>query len=331
MAQRLPGVALVLAMCAMGAGVAAFQTHFVGRAYVDVLVAALLLSVIVRSVWQSQADFSPLAAGAMWVSSQWLELSVALLGLSMDLRTLGAEGWRVAVLIVMGVLLSVGLVFAVGRLVGLHSKLAALVAAGNGICGNSAIAAVATAIRADKADTARAVALTAVFGLLLVVGLPFLIVPLGLNDREFGVLAGMSIYAVPQVMAAGFSVSQAAGETAMLIKLGRVALLGPLVLLAAWLLGGRDNRAQPAPRLPRFILAFACFMLLRTMELVPASVSELAKQSSHWLAVAAMAGLGLCVDFRTVRQAGAKVTLVVVLAMAMTLVQTVILIRSLLV
>ena len=106
---------------------------------------------------------------------------------------------------------------------------AALVAIGNSICGNSAIAALAPVIGAEKKDVASAIGLTAVIGVLLVLGLPMLIAPFMLSNYQYGVLAGMSVYAVPQVVAAAFPVSELSGNVATLVNLTRVLLLGPAV------------------------------------------------------------------------------------------------------
>ena len=99
-------------------------------------------------------------------------------------------------LVVLGLSLSYG----IGRAMGLPHKLAVLVACGNAICGNSAIAAVAPVIHAEKEHVASAIAFTAILGVAVVIGLPFLITPLGLSHYQYGVLAGLTVYAVPQVL-----------------------------------------------------------------------------------------------------------------------------------
>src|SRR5438552_618781 len=78
---------------------------------------------------------------------------------------------------------------------GLTTRRAVLVAVGSSICGRSAIAAVAPVIRAEKKDVASAVGLTAVIGVMLILALPLLIVPLALSTYQYGVLAGMAVYA----------------------------------------------------------------------------------------------------------------------------------------
>src|SRR6185436_18415978 len=109
-------------------------------------------------------------------------------------------------------------------------KLAILVACGNAICGNSAIAAVAPAIGASREDVAASIAFTAVLGVVVVVMLPLLAGPLGLSEFQYGALTGLTVYAVPQVLAAAYAVSLYSGQIATLVNLARVLMLGPVVV-----------------------------------------------------------------------------------------------------
>ncbi|WP_159181879.1 putative sulfate exporter family transporter, partial [Escherichia coli] len=92
--------------------------------------------------------------------------------------------------------------YGLARLLGLKTKLAILIACGNSICGNSAIAAVAPVIEADGDDIASSISFTAILGVLMVLGLPLLIPLLKLTATQYGILAGLTVYAVPQVLAA---------------------------------------------------------------------------------------------------------------------------------
>src|SRR5690606_29073597 len=120
--------------------------------------------------------------------------------------------------------------YTVARLLGLSPSLATLIACGNAICGNAAIAAVAPVIGADGSDVAAAIAFTAVLGVIVVLALPPLGMALGLSGYGYGVVAGLTVYAVPQVIAATFPVSALAGQVGTLVKLVRVLMLGPVVV-----------------------------------------------------------------------------------------------------
>jgi uncharacterized membrane protein YadS len=109
-----------------------------------------------------------------------------------------------------------------------------LVACGNSICGNSAIAAVAPVIGADGEDVAASIAFTAVLGVVVVLLLPFLAPLLHLSGLQYGVLAGLTVYAVPQVLAATAPLGMVAVQMGTLVKLVRVLMLGPVVLVLCW-------------------------------------------------------------------------------------------------
>jgi uncharacterized integral membrane protein (TIGR00698 family) len=167
-----------------------------------------------------------------------------------------------------------------------------------------------------------------VLGVAMVLGLPLLIGVLGLSHYQYGVLAGMTVYAVPQVIAATFPVSALAGEVGTLVKLVRVLMLGPVVIFfslrAPRAADGR--RVEITKLVPWFIVGFVVLALLRSVGVLPTSVALPVREVSRWLTVVALAALGLGVDVRAVGRAGIRVSLVVTLSLLLLLVLSVALI-----
>src|SRR5262249_55876665 len=159
---------------------------------------AMLAGMLVRSRANLPSATQPVFR---FFSKEVLEAAVLLLGASMDVPRLFAPGPMLALGIVALVCAALACRYLVGRAAGLSSQLGVLVACGNAICGNSAIAAVAPVISADREDIAASISLTAVLGVGLVLSLPLLIPVLGLSHYQYGVLAGLTVYAVPQVLA----------------------------------------------------------------------------------------------------------------------------------
>ncbi len=312
----IPGVLLAAALSALALLVAEIEQRATGHLLIEALVVALLLGVLARNAIPRPAVF---VGGAGFAAKQVLEAGVVLLGATIDLRQVFAAGPALIALTLTGVFGGIAVSFAAGRLLGLHAKLAVLVAVGNSICGNSAIAAVAPVIRADKKDVASAIALTAVLGVLLVLGLPLLIPVFDLSDYQYGVLAGMAVYAVPQVVAAAFPVSQLSGEVATLVKLGRVMLLGPVVLLFAVLyrLRGGEGTAKRGPNtyVPWFVALFFLFAVLRSTGFISAGLGGHAKDVSRLMTILAMAGLGFGVELASVRRTGPRVGAAVIVSL----------------
>lgn len=310
-ARLLPGLLIAAAITAVAVGIAQVEEALLGHAVLEPLVLALLLGLIVRAAWTPPAAAEP---GIAFAGKQLLEVAIVVLGLTLDLGEIVDAGAKIVISVLALVTMTLILGTLIGRAMGLGTRLAVLVAVGNAICGNSAIAAVAPAIRAKKTEVAAAISLTAVFGVGVVLVLPLLVPLLSLTDERYGVVAGLSVYAVPQVLAATFTVSAQAGQVASLVKLSRVVLLGPVVAVLAILFREPSEPGAGATRslslkkmLPWFVVGFAVAAALRTAGLVPDGLATGATNTSRLLTAVAMAGLGLGVDIRAVGQTGSRV------------------------
>lgn len=305
-------VSIVVALVSVACG--KIEEHLVGRAIIEPLVLAILVGMAVRTARGPSPKEEP---GVRFVAKDILELAVLLLGATMDVPRLFASGPALAVGIVGIVCTSLVVSYSIGRGVGLAPKLAVLVACGNSICGNSAIAAVAPVIGAEREDVAASIALTAVLGVVVVLCLPLLIVPLHYSHYQYGVLAGLTVYAVPQVLAAAFAVSVLSGQVATAVKLARVLMLGPVVMFFS--IRGRKQQPVDAQSLSRkrpslvpwFVTGFVLLALLRSTHVIPDVAADAANLVAGWLTIAAMAALGLTVDLRSVQSVGARVSMAV--------------------
>jgi uncharacterized integral membrane protein (TIGR00698 family) len=226
---------------------------------------------------------------------------------------------------------AIGASYGLCRFLGLPSRMAILVACGNSICGNSAIAAVAPVIGAKPEDVASSIAFTAILGVIVVLTLPLMIPLLGLSLTQYGVLAGLTVYAVPQVLAATVPVSMVSAQIGTLVKLVRVLMLGPVVI-ALSLKAGRQSatRSLSFGRLvPWFIIGFLGLAALRSLGLIPDVVLGFVTPAATLLTVVSMAALGLGVDLKILSRVGGRVTLAVTLSLVVLIVISVGLIRML--
>jgi uncharacterized integral membrane protein (TIGR00698 family) len=279
------------------------ETRLFGRAYVEAIVIAILLGAVIAGL---RPVGERLAAGVDFSARRILELAVCLIGVAIDTRLLRSTGPLLFAGVVGIVVVSLVATYFVGRGFGLTHRLAMLVAAGNSICGNSAIAAVAPVIGADAEDVAAAISFTAVVGVVVVLTLPLIAHPAGLTAPQYGIVAGLTVYAVPQVLAATLPVSVAAGAMGTLVKLMRVLLLGPLVI-ALGLAAHRSRSATRATLVPWFILGFIVFAAARSLGWLSPTAIDAIRWLATALTVVAMAALGLGVDFRALRRSSGRV------------------------
>lgn len=287
------------------------ETTLLGQPFIEAVALAIVLGMLVRNIWGHQAR---LVAGVDVAAKQGLEVAVVLLGASVNLPALLGAGPRLLGAVVLVVVGGITLSLLLSKMLGLNPKLAILIACGSSICGNSAIAAVAPAINAEREDIAASIGMTAVLGMVFVLVLPHLMPLFKFSQYQYGVLAGMTVYSVPQVLAATLPVSVLSGQIGTIVKLLRVLMLGPVVTFFAL----RYRRPSTTERfkigrfVPWFIVGFVLLSIIRSLGLMPEGVADVLRNASRWLTVLAMAALGLLVDLRTIRTVGKPVTFAVV-------------------
>ena len=320
----LPGLLLCAAVTGLALGLEALELRWLGRGWLDAVVLAILIGTVIRPLWPPPAMLRP---GVAFSARTLLEIAVVLLGASISAATVMAigPGLLLGTVVVVAVAILAG--YGLGRLLRLPHRMALLLACGNGVCGNSAIVAVAPVIEAEPEEVTAAIAFTAVLGVAVVLLLPLLALALEMSELRYGVVAGLTVYAVPQVLAATLPVGALATQTGTLIKLVRVLMLGPVVLAlslatalrapggAAGDVAGR-LRGVPLGRLvPWFIVGFLLMMAARSLELIPSGWLPPMDQAATALTVISMAALGLSTDARAVARSGPRIAIVVTLSL----------------
>ncbi len=318
-ARLLPGLLLCGVVTLAALALERAEAAVLGRAWLEALVLAILTGTLVRTAWSPGPRWRP---GVSFGAKQLLEVAVVLLGVSLSLQTIVAAGWGLLVGIACVVVVAIVGSYAAGRLLGVPHRMATLVACGNSICGNSAIAAIAPVIGATGDDIAASIAFTAVLGVAVVLGLPFLAPVLHLSALQYGALAGLTVYAVPQVLAATAPIGPLAVQLGTLVKLVRVLMLGPVVLVLSVMTqrSGKGLEAGWPPLrklVPWFIIGFLLLAAGRSAGLVPAAALAPIAALTNMLTIIAMAALGLGTDVRTVARAGVRVTATVTLSLVL--------------
>jgi uncharacterized integral membrane protein (TIGR00698 family) len=322
--ELTPGIVFCVFLTVLAFLLQDIERRLLGDAYLEALVLAILLGVVVRSLWTPTMRWN---AGIDFSAKLLLEFAVVLLGASISAATVFALGPAMLAGIACVVSLAIASSYIICRSLGLPRRMAILIACGNSICGNSAIAAVAPIIGADSDDVASSIAFTAVLGVAVVLGLPFLVPVLSLSLKQYGVLAGLTVYAVPQVLAATLPIGALSNQVGTVVKLVRVLMLGPVVLglsLVAGKLGEEPVEASSAKRalgdrpkavrpglhqlVPWFIIGFLLVAAARSLGLIPQPLLAPLASTAAILTTVSMAALGLGVNVRVVAKAGGRVT-----------------------
>lgn len=304
--RHLPGLgaAGIVALVAQGLSV-----HYGAPA----MLMAILLGMALH--WLSEAPRS--APGVAVAARDVLRIGVALLGLRISAGQLADLGPGLLGLIVLAVAATLGFGLIAARAFGQPRSFGFLTGGAVAICGASAAMALAALLprsktRADdraERDLVFAVAGVTLLSTLAMVLYPPLAAALGLDPRLTGVFLGATIHDVAQVVGAGFSVSPEAGETATLVKLIRVALLAPVVFLAALMLRARaasgSADGERPPLLPGFVLAFVLLAALNSVLVLPGWLTETAAAAARAALLMAIAAVGMKTSPRRLVQVGA--------------------------
>lgn len=280
-----------------------------GLAHLGPLTTALLLGLACRLVRPLPAELS---AGLAFSARTLLRLGIVLLGVRLNLALVLEAGPRILLLDL--TVITAGLIGItwLGRRLGLEPTLAALIAVDSSICGASAVAAAAPALRARDEDTTLVIPLCSLIGTAAVLGYTWMQHIHPVSDLHYGLMAGSTLHEIAQVMAAVNPVP-AAADIGTVTKLTRVVLLVPAVfLLSAWTARrGATQSATPAAK-PWFVLGFLAVGAVNTLALhwLPVARGTLEGVDHSVLSVAnflmamAMAAMGLQVDFSRLRANG---------------------------
>ena len=291
--ERLPPLVLGVMLAAALGAIATLG----GRAVpvVGAPVLAVLLGLAVRFAFRPGPWATPgIAASARWP----LQAAIVLLGTGIGLGTVLRVG--AASLPVMLGTLAVALLLGhvIGRALGIERPLRTLITVGTGVCGASAIAAVASVVEVEAADLAYAISTIFVFNIAAVLLFPGIGHAFGLSQQAFGLWAGTAVNDTSSVVAAGFAYGHAAGSHAVVVKLARTMTIIPIVLALA----ARERRtgtsqdARMTKRtriVPPFLLFFVLAAAVNSSGVIDATARHALTQTAIFLIAVALAGVGL--------------------------------------
>lgn len=317
---KLPGIILCVAL-----GLASYWvSDSLDLAFMDALVLSLIVGIVLRTVLVNAKQFDQ---GTKWSGKLLLEFAVLLTGASVFMPDFVDSGWQIAVFVVISTFAGMVVAYLVGnRLLGLDPKLTALVGIGNSICGNSAVAALAPVIRANSSQVGAAISFSAILGAIQILLLPTLSTTFGMSEFHYGLVAGISVYAVAQVMAASSVVGEFAATTATLVKLSRVVLLGPVIVVVGVIFRRAGlEQAENAPvrswssqlrsYVPWFVIGFLVLATFRSFDVITGDVAGNVRDLAKILFAIAMIGVGFGVNVRDLFKSGPRVVATVLAVM----------------
>jgi uncharacterized integral membrane protein (TIGR00698 family) len=308
--QRVQELAPGLGIALVVAAAASFLSEHYSA---PVMLYALLLGLGLNFLTETERT----RAGIEFTASTVLRLGVALLGLRIGWYQVTALGWAPVAMVVALVAASILVSIALARAMGFNPLFGFLSGGATGICGASAALALSAALPAhEKKEQATLFTVigVSVFSTLAMIVYPMIAHAFDLDDRQAGVFIGATIHDVAQVVGAGYAISPEAGDTATIVKLLRVAMLLPVILVAGQITRARAlaGTSRP-PLLPWFVVAFAALVLLNSTLALPAAAVEAGNDLSRWCLVASLAAIGMKTRLGAIVKLGLRPVLLMLL------------------
>ena len=305
----LPGLLAALVIAAVAKWIEELlPIHMIGASVI-----AMFIGIVINAIRKPNKNFAP---GIKFTSKKVLKFAIILLGASLNIATILNVGKFSLAVMVFTLLTCFGVGHFTGKWLGLNWKMSNLISAGTGICGGSAIAAIAPVIDATDTDVAFGISATFLFDMAMIVLFPIMGKALGLTDQAYGLWAGTAVNDTSSVVAAGYAFSEGAGDFATMVKLTRTLAIIPTVVIFALInlrLKRKETQNSDAKLqvkigsiFPWFILGFLAMAGLRSLGWIPAEVAAFLKSTSKFLMVAALAAIGLNTSFRDMRKVGLK-------------------------
>lgn len=301
---------LGVAICVIIASLSIMLEKLIPGEILGASIIALFMGTIVNSFFHP--DW--IKPALKFTSKRILKAAIVLLGASLSINTIMSVGKMTFFVMFFTFAMCFGGGYFVRKLFGLNWKLSNLISAGTGICGGSAVAAIAPVIDADDKDIAFALSSTFLFDMVMVALYPIMGKALGMSDIAYGIWAGTSVNDTASVVASGYAFSEAAGDFATMVKLTRTIAIIPTVLVFAYIgtrIKRKELQVESAGKkvnimkiIPWFIGGFLILAIANSVGFIPAGVSGVMKTASKFLMVTALAAIGLGTSITDFKKAG---------------------------
>jgi uncharacterized integral membrane protein (TIGR00698 family) len=252
--------------------------------------------------------------GLGFAEAHLLPVAIALMGTELELHALGKLGCSALLIVIPAMAVSIAASLLIGQWFKMPVRAALVLGIGNSVCGSSAVLAAAPALKAEKHDVAVAIAAVNLAGTVGMFLLPALAVLLALPAVKTACLLGGSLQAVGQVAAAGFAVSDDVGNTALVIKMLRVLMIGPIVMILHAIFHSKNPvPGQKKRYVPGYIIGFMLCAAVAAVFSHDTLILPQVKTAAKLLMVIAMAAVGCRIHFRPLLAQGPKALLCVAL------------------
>lgn len=303
-----PGIILAIIL----AYLASLISSFIPGGLISPGVFSLLIGMSLNPIISGVDSFK---SGVKFTSKSILKIAIILMGATLSFTQVLEVGKYSLFVMVFTLATAFGGGYYIGKLFNMNWELSSLISAGTGICGGSAIAAIAPTIEAETNDIAYAISATFIFDILMVILFPIAGKFFGMSDLGFGLWAGTAVNDTSSVVAAGYAFSDAAGNFSLIVKLTRTLAIVPIVLIFSFInerikgekstgKGEYKGKVNIQKIFPWFIILFLVMVGFRSLGFISDGLSTSISSISKFAMVMALGAIGLNTNFKEVSKSG---------------------------
>jgi uncharacterized integral membrane protein (TIGR00698 family) len=310
------GILLAVVLAFTSTMISEFIPYHLISAGVFALIIGMLLNPLI-------IKYDIFSKGLEVTSKKILRLAIILMGAGLNLSQVVEVGKFSLIVMICTLIAAFGGGYLIGNLFRMSWKLSSLISAGTGICGGSAIAAIAPVIDAEESDIAYAISATFIFDIIMVIIFPIMGHFFKMTDLGYGLWAGTAVNDTSSVVAAGYAFSDAAGNLAVIVKLTRTLSIVPVVLIFSYineriirrskmktygknhaLVESKNRKIDFNKVFPWFILLFLLMVIIKSIGIITDGTSQTLSNISKFMMVMALGSIGLRTNFSKLSKSG---------------------------
>lgn len=304
----IPGLILSISV----AIISIFLSSLLPGDIISATVMALLVGMLFNPILNKFEKFN---SGVGFTGNMILRIGIILMGVNMNFAEILSVGKYSLFVMIFTMATAFGAGNLIGKIFKMNWKLTNLLSVSTAICGGSAVAAVGPVINAKDEDVAYAISSTFIFDILTVVVIPWIGIALAMSNMGYGLWVGTAVNDTSSVVAAGYAFSEAAGNTAVIVKLTRTLFIIPCVLIFSIINERVEAKSSGVKGIssinikkvfPFFIIFFLMVVALRSTGIIPELMVPTISNVSKFCMVMALSAIGLKTSFKDIRNIGFK-------------------------
>ena len=267
---------------------------------------SIIIGILIKNLFLKENHI--LSDGISFSEKNILSFAIILLGSQLNLNSI-LLNYKIIILIILLIIITITGTYYIGKKIGLSKNISILIAIGNGICGSAAIAGLSKILNSKKEDIGISITTINMLGTISIFIIPFFLINIFpiYNNEQMGFIIGTTIQAFGQVTATGFIINENVGEFSIIIKMLRILMLGPILIIINYIFNKNNDETNTKIKIPFFIIGFLLISIISSLNIIPNQIIENMKLTSKLLLAIAMAGIGLKISLKNLFNQGLKI------------------------